>query len=163
VRPHGVPRPVRRPRGDADLRGDRAADHRAALHRGHPEGCPHARDDQPPRRRAPQSRDGHDEPRRDLPSGGLGSSRLYRVTHGTAIHQAAPETLSPELARQYTAVPVDLEGHRIVVAFAEPASDEALAAIGNATSFEVIPAVADRAELNRAIDMIYGPASANPL
>ncbi|HWS47643.1 MAG TPA: hypothetical protein VN636_17410, partial [Acidimicrobiia bacterium] len=75
----------------------------------------------------------------------------------TPIHQDAPETLSPELARHYTAVPVDFEGHKIVVAFAEPAGDEALAAIGNSTSFEVIPAVADRAELLRAIDMIYGP------
>jgi twitching motility protein PilT len=77
----------------------------------------------------------------------------------TPIHQDAPETLSGEMARHYTAVPVDFEGHKIVVAFPEPADDEALLAIGNATSFEVIPAVADRAELVRAIDMIYGPAT----
>jgi twitching motility protein PilT len=81
----------------------------------------------------------------------------------TPIHQAAPETLSADLARRYNAVPIDFEDQKIVVAFAEPADDDALAAIGNATSFEVIPAVADRAELARAIDMIYGPASDNPL
>src|SRR3954469_24776091 len=57
----------------------------------------------------------------------------------TPIHQDAPETLAPELARQYNAVPIDFEDHKIVVAFAEPADEEAIAAIGNATSFEVIP------------------------
>ncbi len=75
----------------------------------------------------------------------------------TPIHQDAPETLSAELARRYLAVPVDFEAHKLVVAFAEPADDEALSAIGRATSYEVIPAVADRSELERAIDMIYGP------
>ena len=74
----------------------------------------------------------------------------------TPIHQDAPETLSAELARQYVAVPVDFEGQKLVVAFAEPPSDTALTAVGHATSFEVIPAVADRSELMRAIAMIYG-------
>jgi twitching motility protein PilT len=77
----------------------------------------------------------------------------------TPIHQDAPETLSGDVARAYTAVPVDFEGNKIVVAFAEPATDEALQAIGHATSFEVIPAVADRGELMKAIEMIYGPAT----
>jgi twitching motility protein PilT len=76
----------------------------------------------------------------------------------TPIHQDAPETLSAELARQYVAVPVDFEGQKLVVAFAEPPSDIALTAVGHATSFEVIPAVADRSELMRAIAMIYGAA-----
>ena len=76
----------------------------------------------------------------------------------TPIHQDAPETLSAELARQYVAVPVDFEGQKLVVAFAEPPSDSALTAVGHATSFEVIPAVADRSELMRAIAMIYGAA-----
>jgi twitching motility protein PilT len=73
----------------------------------------------------------------------------------TPIHKDAPETLSAELARQYVAVPVDFEGQKLVVAFAEPPSDAALTAVGHATSFEVIPAVADRSELTRAIAMIY--------
>jgi len=76
----------------------------------------------------------------------------------TPIHQDAPETLSPELARLYVAVPVDFEDQKLVVAFAEPPSDAALVAVGQSTSFEVIPAVADRAELMRAIAMIYGAA-----
>jgi len=78
----------------------------------------------------------------------------------TPIHQDAPETLSAEVARQYVAVPVDFEGHKLVVAFAEPPGDEALTAVGHATSFEVIPAVADRGELMRAIAMIYGEGDA---
>jgi len=73
----------------------------------------------------------------------------------TPIHTDAPETLSADLARQYVAVPVDFEGQKLVVAFAEPPTDAALAAVGKATSFEVIPAVADRGELMRAIAMIY--------
>jgi twitching motility protein PilT len=77
----------------------------------------------------------------------------------TPIHQDAPSMLTPEHARRFNAVPVDFEDHKLVVAFAEPADDEALAAIGNFTSYEVIPAVADRAELARAIEMIYGPES----
>jgi twitching motility protein PilT len=76
----------------------------------------------------------------------------------TPIHQDAPETLPAELARQYVAVPVDFEGQKLVVAFAEPPGDDALGAVGHATSFEVIPAVADRTELMRAIAMIYGAA-----
>ncbi len=76
----------------------------------------------------------------------------------TPIHQDAPETLSADMARQYVAVPVDFEGQKLVVAFAEPPSDAALSAVGQSTSFEVIPAVADRAELIRAIAMIYGAA-----
>jgi twitching motility protein PilT len=76
----------------------------------------------------------------------------------TPIHQDAPETLAADLARQYLAVPVDFEGQKLVVAFAEPPSDAALTAVGHATSFEVIPAVADRGELMRAIAMIYGAA-----
>jgi twitching motility protein PilT len=81
----------------------------------------------------------------------------------TPIHQDAPGMLSSELAREYTAVPVDFEDHKLVVAFAEPADDNAIAAIGRATTYEVIPAVADRSELARAIDMIYGEAGPDAL
>jgi twitching motility protein PilT len=80
----------------------------------------------------------------------------------TPIHQDAPETLTAELARRFVAVPVDFEDHKLVVAFAEPADDDAIAAIGHATTYEVIPAVADRSELMRAIEMIYGPGSEEP-
>jgi twitching motility protein PilT len=79
----------------------------------------------------------------------------------TPIHQDAPETLSAETARKYLAVPVDFEDHKLVVAFVEPADDDAIAAIGHATTYEIIPAVADRSELMRAIDLIYGVDAAS--
>jgi twitching motility protein PilT len=79
----------------------------------------------------------------------------------TPIHQDAPTLITAEVARQHLALPVDFEERKLVVAFAEPADDNAVAAIGGATGYEIIPAVADRVELERAIDMIYGlPAGA---
>jgi len=75
----------------------------------------------------------------------------------TPIHQEAPTLLTAELARKWLALPVDFEDHKLLVAFAEPADDQAVAAVGAATTYEIIAAVADRAELVSAIDMIYGP------
>jgi twitching motility protein PilT len=75
----------------------------------------------------------------------------------TPIHQEAPTLLTADLARKWMALPVDFQDHKLVVAFAEPADDAALAAVGAATTYEVIAAVADREELSSAIDMIYGP------
>jgi twitching motility protein PilT len=82
----------------------------------------------------------------------------------TPIHQDAPTLLTAELARKWLALPVDFEDTKLIVAFAEPADDAAVAAVGAATTYEVIAAVADRDELLSAIDMIYGagPAAAEP-
>jgi len=77
----------------------------------------------------------------------------------TPIHQDAPTLLTAELARKYLALPVDFEDRKLVVAFAEPADDDAVAAVGAATTYEIIAAVADKDELLTAIDMIYGAAS----
>ena len=74
----------------------------------------------------------------------------------TPIHQDAPTLIPADVARRHMALPVDFEERKLVVAFAEPADDDAVAAIGTATGYEIIPAVADRAELSRAIEMIYG-------
>ncbi len=78
----------------------------------------------------------------------------------TPIHQDAPTLLTPELARKWLALPVDFEDRKLIVAFAEPADDEAVAAVGTATTYEIIAAVADKDELVGAIDMIYGPSTA---
>src|SRR6476646_3409605 len=78
----------------------------------------------------------------------------------TPIHQDAPTLLTAELARKWLALPVDFEGTKLLVAFAEPADDAAVAAVGAATTYEIIAAVADREELLGAIDMIYGAGSA---
>jgi len=74
-----------------------------------------------------------------------------------SLHQEAATMLTAETARRLGAVPIDFEGNKLVVAFAEPADDAVLEAVGRATSFEIIPAVADRAELEQALDTIYGP------
>jgi twitching motility protein PilT len=78
----------------------------------------------------------------------------------TPIHQDAPTLLTAELARKWLALPVDFEDHKLLVAFAEPADDAAVAAVGAATTYEIIAAVADREELVSAINMIYGPSPA---
>jgi twitching motility protein PilT len=76
----------------------------------------------------------------------------------TALHQDAPSLVPADIARAHLALAVDFEGNKLVVAFAEPADDEALSAVGAATGYEIIPAVADRFELARAITQVYGPA-----
>src|SRR5262245_61458910 len=78
----------------------------------------------------------------------------------TPIHQDAPTLLTADLARKWLALPVDFEDRKLIVAFAEPADDEAVAAVGTATTYEIIAAVADQDELLGAIDMIYGPSAA---
>ena len=74
------------------------------------------------------------------------------------LHQDAPTVIPADVARAHHALAVDFEGNKLVVAFAEPADDEALSAVGAATGYEIIPAVSDRAELDRAIEQVYGVA-----
>jgi twitching motility protein PilT len=76
----------------------------------------------------------------------------------TSLNQDAPTLVPADVARTHRALAVDFEGAKLVVAFAEPADDEALRAVGAATGYEIIPAVADRTELARAIEQVYGPA-----
>jgi twitching motility protein PilT len=75
----------------------------------------------------------------------------------TTLHQDAPTLVPADVARAHRALAIDFEGHKLVVAFAEPADDEALSAVGAATGYEIIPAVADQSELARAIEQVYGP------
>jgi twitching motility protein PilT len=73
----------------------------------------------------------------------------------TPLHHEAPLVIPEPLAREHLALGVDFENGKLVVAFAEPADDVALSAVGQATGYEVIPAVADRVELLQAIDMVF--------
>jgi twitching motility protein PilT len=77
------------------------------------------------------------------------------------LHQDAPTLVPADVAREHQALAIDFEGAKLVVAFAEPADDIALAAVGAATGYEVIPAVADRVELSKAIDQVYGVTAAS--
>jgi twitching motility protein PilT len=76
------------------------------------------------------------------------------------LHHEAPLLLPEHLAREHFALGVDFEDGKLVVAFAEPADDAALNAVGQSTGYEVIPAVADRAELQQAIDMVFAAGRA---
>jgi twitching motility protein PilT len=76
--------------------------------------------------------------------------------HDTPLHQDAPLVIPADVARRYLALGIDFEGTKLVVAFAEPGDDVALQAVGQATGYEIIPAVADRAELVKALESIYG-------
>ncbi len=79
--------------------------------------------------------------------------------HETPLHHDAASLIPADLARTHCALAIDYDGPRLVVAFAEPGDDVAVAAIGRATGYEVVAAVADRAELERAIAMVYGAAA----
>ncbi len=78
------------------------------------------------------------------------------------LHQTAASTVPAEVARRHSAIGIDFEDHKLVVAFAEPSDDEAVAAVGAATGYEIVPAVADRAELHRAVDAVYGAVGGAP-
>ncbi len=73
------------------------------------------------------------------------------------LHADAATLVPPDVARAHQALGVNFEDNKLVVAFAEPGDDEALAAVGAATRYEIIPAAAGRYELAQAIDSVYGP------
>ncbi len=78
----------------------------------------------------------------------------------TPLHQDAPLVIPADVARRYLAVGIDFEGAKLIVAFAEPGDDAAVLAIGQVTGYEIIPAAADRSEIAKAIESIYGPGPA---
>jgi twitching motility protein PilT len=77
----------------------------------------------------------------------------------TPLHHEAPLLVPEHTAREHQALGVDFEDGKLVVAFAEPADDAAVSAVGQATGYEIIPAVADRVELGHAIDMVFAAAA----
>ena len=72
-----------------------------------------------------------------------------------AVDPAAVRALPAEVAKRCLALGVAFDGPRIVVAFADPWDDEARAEVAAAAGVEVEAAVADAAELGRAIDSAY--------
>ncbi|MFZ4585722.1 MAG: hypothetical protein ACOYNI_10910, partial [Acidimicrobiia bacterium] len=53
----------------------------------------------------------------------------------TPLHPDAAAMLPPEVARAHEAIGVDFEGAKLVVAFADPGNDSAIAAVGAATGY----------------------------
>ena len=76
--------------------------------------------------------------------------------HETPLNHDAATLIPGDIARTHCALAIDFDGPRLIVAFAEPGDDIAVQEVGRSTGYEVVAAVADRAELERAIDMIYG-------
>jgi twitching motility protein PilT len=78
--------------------------------------------------------------------------------HDTPLHQDAASLIPADIARNHLALAIDFDGPRLIVAFADPGDNAAVEAVGRATGYEVIAAAADRVELERAIDTVYGAA-----
>jgi twitching motility protein PilT len=75
----------------------------------------------------------------------------------TPLHAEAPMMIPADVCWDALAIGVDIEDNKLVVAFAEPGDDAAVARVGQAIAYEVIPAVADRVELVKVIEMVHGP------
>ena len=73
----------------------------------------------------------------------------------TPIHRTRPACSPPSWRGEYGRARRRLRRHKLVVAFAEPADDDAVAASGRRPAYEIIPAVAERTR-SAGIDMIFG-------
>jgi twitching motility protein PilT len=64
--------------------------------------------------------------------------------------------LPPELIQRYMAVPVDIDGDKLIVAMLDPSDEDAVAAIAAATGWPIEPAIAVRGELAKVVAAISG-------
>lgn len=74
----------------------------------------------------------------------------------TPLHPDAAEAVPAEVAWRHVALGVIFEGPHLVVAFADPGNDAAVMDVAASSGCEVIPAVAERNELMRAIETVHG-------
>ncbi len=74
------------------------------------------------------------------------------------LHPEAATAVPAEVARRRQALGVAFDGPRLVVAFADPWDEEAIAEVAAAAGSEVDPAVAERGELAQTIESVYAPA-----
>lgn len=74
----------------------------------------------------------------------------------TPLHPDAASIIPADVARRHLAIGVHFEGDKLVVAFAEPNDDEAVAAVAASTVFEIIAAAAGRLELGSVVKAVYG-------
>jgi twitching motility protein PilT len=82
------------------------------------------------------------------------------------VQPAAAHAVPEAVARQHTAIGVEVRGDSVVVAFADPADHVALAevnaAVKAAAELTVLPAGAERQQLLAAIERSYGSTDADP-
>ena len=74
------------------------------------------------------------------------------------LHPDAATAVPAEVARRRQALGVAFDGPRLVVAFADPWDEEAIAEVTAAVGTTVDPAVAERGELVQTIESVYAPA-----
>src|SRR5437667_4366642 len=108
-----------------------------------------------------------------LASHGLGSGKdlMAAVAHQvgirfvdlaeTAVDPRLDRLVPAELAHAGPALAVEADGDHLVVAMGDPGDKQTVAAIAEATGWAVTPAIAERAELRRAVDGMYGSAAGN--
>lgn len=78
-----------------------------------------------------------------------------------AVHPDAAVMVPEAVAREHTAIGVDFDGPRLVVAFPDPGNEAAVAAVGATSGYEIAPAVGYRYEIQNAIDSVFGQAAPN--
>ncbi|HEV3353014.1 MAG TPA: PilT/PilU family type 4a pilus ATPase [Acidimicrobiales bacterium] len=76
----------------------------------------------------------------------------------TSIDPSVDRLIPAELARASAAVAVEARGSELVVAMADPGDSAAVLTIEEATGWKVLPAIAEREELRRLLDAMYGKA-----
>jgi twitching motility protein PilT len=74
------------------------------------------------------------------------------------IEPSVDRLIPAELARASLAVAVEARGSELVVAMADPGDSAAVLALEEATGWKVLPAIAEREELRRLLDAMYGKA-----
>jgi twitching motility protein PilT len=72
------------------------------------------------------------------------------------VNPTLDRLIPAELAHQYQAVAVDLDGSDLVVAMADPSDADAKAVLEQATSWSIKPALASRNELRKIVSQMYG-------
>jgi twitching motility protein PilT len=76
----------------------------------------------------------------------------------TPVDPRLDRLVPAELAHAGPALAVQADGDQLVVAMGDPGDKEAASAIADATGWVVTPAIAERTELRRAVDAMYGKA-----
>jgi twitching motility protein PilT len=100
---------------------------------------------------------------KDLAAATAHGARLRFVDLSEAtLEPEAARAIPAELARRRQALGVAVDGPRLVVAFADPWDDEAIAEVAAASGLEVDPAMAERGELAQIIESVYARGEAAP-
>src|SRR5947209_14663886 len=74
----------------------------------------------------------------------------------TSIDPSVDRLIPAELARASVAVAIEPRGSELLVAMADPGDNASILTIEEATGWKVLPAIAERQELRRLLDAMYG-------